>query len=418
MEKFILLLFVILKFIEYFIEKYLLMINRQYYLNSDNQKKCKQILNISDKDFEKTLNYTEDNHKFIQFSKWINITIFMIFLISGGFGYIEQMAIKIGSYFNNNDIIIGIIVFLILGAISFIYNIPFELYDDFVIEEKHGFNTKTIKIFIIDKLKTLLISIILGLPLMCLILWIMQVSGNYWWILAWLVVIIINILMLWIYPAILAPLFNKFEPLSDEHLKQSIYELANKINFKIDNIFVMDASKRSTHGNAYFTGISSKKRIVLFDTLLKSLSLQELLAVIAHELGHFKLHHIKTHIIINILLTGVAFYLLSIFLHQEIFYLAFKFKGVSNYAALIVFFLWFNILNMILMPIINHLARIQEFNADKFAVELTQSRDFLYKALLKLREQNHNMPIAHPLYSTVYYSHPPLLQRLHRIKNL
>ena len=202
-------------------------------------------------------------------------------------------------------------------------------------------------------------------------------------------------------------------------LKSKIYELAQKIGFETDGLFVMDASERSSHGNAYFTGMFGKKRIVLFDTLVESMKNQEIVAVLAHELGHFKLHHVRWMLIRSVITTGITFYLLSLCLPMSEFYEAFGFAGVSSYGALIVFSLWFGLLDFVLSPIETYLSRRNEFAADKFAVDHHENaKQDLSTALLKLRQKSHGMPLSHPLFSAFYYSHPPMIERLKAISEL
>ena len=210
----------------------------------------------------------------------------------------------------------------------------------------------------------------------------------------------------------LAPLFNKFSPIEEGDLKEKIFGLAKKISFETSGIFIMDASTRSTHGNAYFTGVFGKKRIVLFDTLVKNLSSNEVVAVLAHELGHFKLKHIRWALIRSILFTGILFYLLSLCIQMKDFYTAFGFETISNYAALVIFPLWFSLISFLLSPLMSFLSRKNEFAADEFAVSTIKNSNDLGSALINLSKSNHSMPLSHPLYSQFYYSHPPIVERL------
>jgi STE24 endopeptidase len=221
-----------------------------------------------------------------------------------------------------------------------------------------------------------------------------------------------SLLAMWLYPTFLAPLFNKFAPLEKGPLQDAIFALAKKVDFKTAGIFIMDASRRSSHGNAYFTGIFKEKRIVLFDTLVKSLTPEELVAVLAHELGHCKLHHIRNALLRNIAMTGVIFFLLSRCWQLEAFYQAFSLAGISTYGALVVFSLWFGLVDFFLTPIGSWMSRCNEFAADAFAKQHLPASALLRTALIKLRESNHGMPLAHPLFSFFYYSHPPLMERL------
>jgi len=288
-------------------------------------------------------------------------------------------------------------------------------YQTFFIEEKHGFNKQTRKQFFIDQLKSLALTIALGGPVLALVLWIMKALGSYWWIYAWIFLSLVSILTAWIYPTLLAPLFNKFSPLEPGPLKDEIDQLAEKTGFRSDGVFVMDASKRSGHGNAYFTGIFGKKRIVLFDTLVQMLNPHEIVAVLAHELGHFKLKHVFWGLVRGLVQTAFIFYLLSLCLPLEPVYVSFGLAGRSDYAALVIFGSFFGIIDFILQPFENYLSRKNEFAADEFALRYAKEKGDLSRALLKLREKSRSLPISHPLYSKVYYTHPPLLERLEAI---
>ena len=402
--------FIILKLAKDLFETWLSSRNRAYYRDPAKQAYAKQTLGISDEDFNKILAYTEDKYVFARISGWIHTIVFLVFLIAGGFRYIEQLSYKIAG-FDSTEMWRGLVYFAILGFISSVYSIPFDLYNTFKIEEKHGFNRQKVPGFFADKLKAILLSMILGGGFLSLIFWTMNL-GTYWWVFAWLVTALFSIFVSWIYPTLLAPVFNKFSPLPEGDLKNRIFELAKKINFRTSGIFVMDASKRSSHGNAYFTGLFGEKRIVLFDTLLESLSNQEIVAVLAHELGHFKLNHVRMGLIRSMLLMGGMFFVLSICKPMEEFYHSFGFAGVSNYAAIIVFSLWYGIVGFVFNPIQTWLSQRNEFAADAFAKEKIGSYEDLTNALVKLQKKNQSMPLADPKFSFFYYSHPPLLQRL------
>jgi STE24 endopeptidase len=221
-----------------------------------------------------------------------------------------------------------------------------------------------------------------------------------------------NLLVLLAYPTFIAPLFNKFSRLEDPALGGRIEQLLARCGFRSNGLYVMDGSRRSAHGNAYFTGLFDKKRVVLFDTLINMLNAEQTVAVLAHELGHFKLHHIRWEMIRSILFTGLLFLLLSYCLPQEIFYRAFHLQGFSSYGALVVFGLWFGPLSFVLKPFSSYLSRRNEFAADRFAILHMGNAQGLRTALLKLRQESRAMPLAHPWFSLFYYSHPPMLERL------
>ena len=338
------------------------------------------------------------------------------FIGFGGLGIVEDGALYLSNFLGGGKIITGLLFFMILLLLTQILNIPFSLYNTFVIEEKFGFNKQTKKGFATDLLKGLGLGALLGGPLLAAILWIMDRTGENWWLWAWGVVSSFSILTAWLYPTFLAPLFNKFTPLQDGELKSEINHLAAKIGFASDGIFVMDASKRSAHGNAYFTGVFGKKRIVLFDTLLADMSAKEVTAVLAHELGHFKLHHVRNGMLRGLLMSLGVFYLMSLVVHHSVFYDAFKLSDISNYAGLVIFALWFGIVEFILQPLETWLSRSNEFAADNFAKVTLDGAKEMVGALKKLREKSFVMPLSHPLFSKVYHSHPPLLERIRALK--
>jgi STE24 endopeptidase len=408
-----LILFVLLKFAQYFIERYLAKINRAYYLEPLRQKEAREALGLSQEDLDKSLAYATDRYRFSQISGWVTQLLLMVFLIVGGLGYFERLATNLAGASADNQLVVGLLVFALIGVATTLYGLPFSYYNTFVIEQKHGFNRQTRKGFILDMIKGLVIGGILGGLILSVILWIMAKAGVFWWVWAWVAMSSFSILTMWLYPSLLAPLFNKFSPLEEGELRSKIHELAEKVSFKTSGLFVMDASKRSSHGNAYFTGVAGKKRIVLFDTLVNSLKPKEIVAVLAHELGHFKLNHVRWMLIRSVLMTGLTFYLLSLFLPFTEFYTAFGLSGVSTYGALIVFSLWFSLIDFLLQPFESYLSRRNEFAADRFALKYTDDgKSELSRALLKLREQSHSVPISHPVYSAFYYSHPPILERL------
>jgi len=410
--KTLLAIFLGLKIIQHLFERCLSFLNRRYYLNPSHQNEAKDFLGITKEDLDKTLAYSTDKFRFGKVTEWIDTLTLLIFLALGGLGLIERISISLGSNLPLPSITVGLFFFGIMGFLGVLLGLPFEYYYVFTIEEKHGFNRQTPKEFFKDKVKGLLLGILLGGPILIVILAIMSGLGKNWWFYAWLALSFFSIFMMWIYPTFIAPIFNKFEPLPDGELKEKILTLSKKVEFQTSGLFVMDASKRSAHGNAYFTGLFGKRRIVLFDTLIKMLETNQIVAVLAHELGHFRLHHIRYAMIREIFLTGLLFYLLSLCLPLEVFYDSFHFQGVSNYGALVVFGLWFGPVGLLLKPFKNGISRRNEFAADRFSIKHMGQKDELRDGLLKLREESHSMPITHPVFSLFYLSHPPILERL------
>lgn len=408
----IILAFVALRLVQHVFERYLARLNRAYYLDSTRQKAAQSVLRISDDEMRKTVDYTEDKFKFGAVATWVHLMVTLVFLAAGGLGLMEQIAKALAAQVGGGPIVTGLFFFAALGLCSMVLGLPFAYLRTFKLEEKHGFNRQTLKGFIVDRIKGLVLGVILGGLVLASILWIMEKTGQSWWFYAWLAMTGFSFLTAWLYPTFLAPLFNKFSEVKDGDLRDRIYALADRIGFKAAGIFVMDASKRSAHGNAYFTGVLGKKRIVLFDTLVDSMSPREVVAVLAHELGHFKLHHVRWQLIRGTLMSGLTFFILSLCLPLTEFYASFGLDGVSNYGALVVFGLWLGVLDFALQPLENYLSRRNEFAADRFAKEHAGGSSDLGEALLKLRETSHAMPLSHPAFSSIYYSHPPMLERL------
>ncbi|MCX6125364.1 MAG: M48 family metallopeptidase [Proteobacteria bacterium] len=370
----------------------------------------------SSDDMAKSAAYSSAKYRFGRWRASAGTLAGIGFIGFGGLGIVEDCALYLSYAIDGGKIMTGLFFFVILLLLTQLLNIPFSLYNSFVIEEKFGFNRQTKKGFATDLLKGLGLAALLGGPLLAGILWIMDRTGDNWWLWAWGVVSSFSILTAWLYPTFLAPLFNKFTPLEEGELRSEINQLAAKIGFASDGIFVMDASKRSAHGNAYFTGVFGKKRIVLFDTLLADMSAKEVTAVLAHELGHFKLHHVRNGMLRGLLMSLGVFYLMSLVVHHSVFYDAFKLSDISNYAGLVIFALWFGIVEFLLQPFDTWLSRSNEFAADNFAKSTLNGAKDMVGALKKLREKSFVMPLSHPLFSKVYHSHPPLLERIRALK--
>ncbi len=410
----LLLVFLVFRLVQHVFEQYLSFINRRYYMDERRRTEAAKLLGISAEQMQKTVAYSTDKYFFARRESWFMIAVTLIFIGAGGLGWLESVAISLAATWGGTEgsVSTGLVFFGFMFVASSLVQLPFDWQRTFRLEERHGFNRQTPKIFILDRLKGLLLFLALGAPLLSLILWIMGAAGPNWWILAWIVLSGFSILTAWLYPTFLAPLFNKFSPLPDGSLKDKIMALADRVQFHAAGLSVMDASKRSSHGNAYFTGVFGKKKIVLFDTLVESMSDDEVVAVLTHELGHFKLHHVRWGLIRSLLMTGATFYLLSLFLPMTEFYTAFGLSGVSSYGALTAFSLWFGMISFFIGPLETYLSRRNEFAADAFALKHVGNNKDLGHALLKLREKSHSMPLAHPLFSSIYYSHPPMLERL------
>ena len=311
-------------------------------------------------------------------------------------------------------VVTGIAVMFSTVLIMTVLDLPFSLYHTFVVEERFGFNRSTPAVFVTDLLKNALLLVIIGGPLIALALWIMEASGGLWWLYVWAVWTVFSLMMFWAYPAVIAPLFNKFSPLDNEALKQRIQALMDKCGFRSKGIFVMDGSKRSGHGNAYFTGFGSNKRIVFFDTLLESLNPPEIEAVLAHELGHFKLKHIQKRLLTTFALSLAALALLGWLAGQAWFYQGLGVSQASPWMALLLFMLAMPVFTFFLQPLMSLLSRKHEFEADAYAVQQSSGAD-LIRALVKMYRENASTLTPDPLYSAFHDSHPPAPVRITHI---
>ena len=298
---------------------------------------------------------------------------------------------------------------------------PFDWYSQFSIEQSFGFNRMTPRMFVTDAAKSLLLGAVLGLPLVALVLWLMQSAGTLWWLYAWLAWLAFNLLILVLYPTLIAPLFNKFEPLSDPSLAQRIQSLLDRTGFTSRGVFVMDGSRRSAHGNAYFTGLGRAKRIVFFDTLVERLLPQEIEAVLAHELGHFKLRHVTKRLLFSFAASLAFLALLGWLVEQPWFYVGLGVEplsaagSISHGMALVLFILVLPVFTFVLAPLGSLLSRKHEFEADAFAARHSQADD-LVAALVKLYEDNASTLTPDPLHSAFYDSHPPASIRIARLR--
>ncbi len=358
---------------------------------------------------QKAADYTVTRSKFGILELSFATILLAIWTLGGGLQLLDGFIRS----FEFSPIFTGIAVIFGLGLISGFLDLPFTLYKTFVIEEKFGFNRLTLKMFITDTLKSTAIMLVIGLPFLYFVLWLMDLRdvSPYWWLYVWGSWFGFSMLMMWLYPAFIAPIFNKFTPLDEPELKSKITQLLERCGFTSNGVFIMDGSKRSSHGNAYFTGFGSNKRIVFFDTLLNSLQHNEIEAVLAHELGHFKRNHIKKRIFTMALMSLGGLALLAWLIDQSFIYEGLGVTQVSSHMALILFMLVTPLISIFLTPIFSLMSRKHEFEADEFAAENTDA-NHLITALVKLYEENSNTLTPDPLYSAFYDSHPPAPVRI------
>jgi len=333
------------------------------------------------------------------------------FTVGGGLQWLDTFWQNI---IQNHEIIRGAVVICSAMLVSAAIDIPFEYYKTFTVDEKFGFNKMTKAMFFSDLVKHSLVGLALGLPILFVALWLMQGAGSFWWFYLWVVWSVFNILMLAVYPTFIAPLFNKFTPLSDESLKNRIEALLTKCGFKSQGLFVMDGSARSSHGNAYFTGFGSSKRVVFFDTLLSRLNTDEIEAVLAHELGHFKYHHVIKRIAMMFFVSFLGLALLGWLMNQAWFYNGLGVTTQSNHMALILFLLVSPVFLFILRPLMASYSRKNEFEADDYAAKNANAKD-LVSALVKLYRDNASTLTPDPIHSAFYDSHPPASIRISKL---
>jgi STE24 endopeptidase len=325
-------------------------------------------------------------------------------------GWINEFNTIISAYLSS-EIIQGVALILIIMILSSLIELPLGLYKTFIVDEKFGFNKMTLSLFISDLFKQSMVSLIIVVPVIYVALWIFGNLGESWWIWLWVFFSIFNVVMLAVYPLYIAPLFNKFNPMMDKELKSKIEILLKKCGFESDGLFVMNGSLRSTHGNAYFTGFGKAKRIVFFDTLLERLTHNEILAVLAHELGHFAHNHVKKRIFALFLISFVGLYLLDFLKTNEWFYFGLGVTEQSNATALLLFVLISPLVLFFIRPIMAFYSRKNEYEADAYACKYTPASD-LKNSLIKLYRDNASTLTPDSLYSAFYDSHPPAIARI------
>jgi STE24 endopeptidase len=360
---------------------------------------------------QKAADYTSAKTRLSLYSIVFEVSLLLVFTLGGGIQMLSDWSLSV----SDDPLLQGMAVIVAVLLISSILGSPFEIYSTFVIEARFGFNKMTLGLYLLDALKGLLLGLILGLPLLAGVLWLMGKMGSYWWLYVWGVWVAFNLLLLFIYPSFIAPLFNKFQPMQDEAVKGRIDALLKRCGFTASGLFVMDGSKRSTHGNAYFTGFGKTKRIVFFDTLLQRLTPGEIDAVLAHELGHFKHHHVLQRMVFTFSVSLAFLWLLAQLMQATWFYQGLGVATQSTAIALLLSFLVIPEFVFLLQPFASLRSRKHEFEADRYAVSQTDADD-LASALVKLYQDNAKTLTPDPLYATFYESHPPALERIAHLK--
>lgn len=403
MNNIIFYLILIIPVVGFIIERYLDYLNRKMW--SDTLPI--QLKGICDEEeYRKTQLYQKDNNRLAFWSSSFNLAVILVMII-GGFAIVDNVARSISL----NAVLISLIFFGIIGFASDIINIPFSLYDTFVIEKKYGFNKMSVRTFITDHIKSWFIALLVGVPVLGLITWFYYKTGKNFWLYAWGLITVFTVFINLFYSELIVPLFNKQSPLPDGSLRTEIETFAHKTGFKLKNIFIIDGSKRSTKANAYFSGFGPKKRIVLYDTLQKELSEEQIVAVLAHEIGHYKKKHVLLSLLFSVILTGFMLFLFSLVVNSPGLSRALGAQTSSFHLGLIVFGILYSPLSLLIGLVTNFISRKNEFAADRFVKE-NYKPSVLADALKKLSVKNLSNMVPHPVYVFFHYSHPPLLSRL------
>ena len=405
-------IFIALILIKFLLETYLKIRNLK---SIDNNKssvppRFKDV--VTDEEYKKSILYNTDRIKFQIFTALFGSVVLVIFTIGGLLNYLTEVVMDITS----SNVLGAVLLGLLLIVVEEIISIPISIYSTFVIEERHGFNKTTRKTFVTDIFKGLLISGAISSILYATVIFIIISAGDLWWIYAFAAVFTLQAIIFFLYPVLIMPLFNKFEPLDDEQFKKPIEKLLEKVDFKSKGLFVMNASLRSTHGNAFFTGFGKNKRIVFFDTLLKTINPDEMEAILGHELGHYKLGHIRKTLISSLVFGFLGFYILNEIFKSDNFFIAHGLENLTVYSKFLMFYLVIGSYTFFTKPITSALSRKREFEADDFSFQFTDG-EHMISGLLKLTKDNASNLTPDPLYSSYYYSHPPIAERVASIEN-
>ena len=405
-------IFIALILIKFLLETYLKIRNLK---SIDNNKdsvppRFKDV--VTEEEYKKSILYNTDRIKFQIFTALFGSVVLVVFTIGGLLNYLTQVVMDMTSSNVMGAVLLGLLLIIVEEIIS----IPISIYSTFVIEERHGFNKTTRKTFVTDIFKGLLISGAISSILYATVIFIIISAGDLWWIYAFAAVFTLQAIIFFLYPVLIMPLFNKFEPLDDELFKKPIEKLLEKVDFKSKGLFVMNASLRSTHGNAFFTGFGKNKRIVFFDTLLKTINPDEMEAILGHELGHYKLGHIRKTLISSLVFGFLGFYILNEIFKSDNFFIAHGLENLTVYSKFLMFYLVIGSYTFFTKPITSALSRKREFEADDFSFQFTDG-EHMISGLLKLTKDNASNLTPDPLYSSYYYSHPPIAERVASIEN-
>ena len=405
-------IFIALILIKFLLETYLKIRNLKSIDNNKDSVPPRFKNVVTEEEYKKSILYNTDRIKFQIFTALFGSVVLVVFTIGGLLNYLTQVVMDVTS----SNVLGAVLLGLLLIIVEEIISIPISIYSTFVIEERHGFNKTTRKTFVTDIFKGLLISGAISSILYATVIFIIISAGDLWWIYAFAAVFTLQAIIFFLYPVLIMPLFNKFEPLDDEQFKKPIEKLLEKVDFKSKGLFVMNASLRSTHGNAFFTGFGKNKRIVFFDTLLKTINPDEMEAILGHELGHYKLGHIRKTLISSLVFGFLGFYILNEIFKSDNFFIAHGLENLTVYSKFLMFYLVIGSYTFFTKPITSALSRKREFEADDFSFQFTDG-EHMISGLLKLTKDNASNLTPDPLYSSYYYSHPPIAERVASIEN-
>ena len=394
--------------VSFLIDKWIDHLNAQHF-DDDIPEPLKDV--YQEEEYLKSQAYKKENYRFSVITSSFSIILTLGFFIFKGFAWVDDIARSLG----DNEVIITLIFFGIIMLGSDIINTPFSYYRTFVIEEKYGFNKSSRKLFFIDKIKGWLLSIILGGAILAVILWIYNKTGDLFWVYTWVFIGLFTIFMTLFYSSLIVPMFNKQTPLEEGPLKSAIQDFADRAGFGLQNIYVIDGSKRSTKANAYFSGFGSRKRIVLYDTLIDDLTTEEIVAVLAHEIGHYKKKHVLVNMIMSLLVTGITLYVFSLFIGNSILSEALSVEIPSFHIGLITFGILYSPISELTGILMNYISRRFEYQADAYARE-NYNGEALISSLKKLSGNSLSNLTPHKVNVFVHYSHPTLLQRIRHLR--
>jgi STE24 endopeptidase len=393
--------------LDFVIDKYIDHLNARHF-NDDIPNELKDVYN--QEEYFKSQAYKKENYRFSLITSTFTILITLGFFIFKGFAWVDGFARS----FSSNEISVALIFFGVIMIGSDILNTPFSYYHTFVIEEKFGFNKTSKRLFLVDKIKGWLLSAIIGGGILAIIIWFYQKTGDLFWVYTWLFIGVFTIFMTMFYSSLIVPIFNKQTPLEEGALKESIYAFSKKAGFTLNNIYVIDGSKRSTKANAYFSGFGAKKRIVLYDTLINDLSTEEIVAVLAHEIGHYKKKHVMINMFVSLIVTGLTLFLFSLLINNAILSEALSVEMPSFHIGLITFGILYSPISELTGILMNYMSRKFEYQADNYA-KIKYNGEALISSLKKLSRNSLSNLTPHKASVFMHYSHPTLLQR---VKNL